>query len=248
MNKTIFITGAAGGLGSQISHKFAGSGYQVAIGYLNTDEKEKAETLKSQLAGDGHITVECNIDVTESVQHARDEVVEKFGTLSVFVNNAGWTKFVAHEDLQGLDDDLMEGILRTHVKGYLVCIREFEPVMADGSCIINMSSIAGRTGIGSNIVYCAAKGAVDVMTRSLARALAPRVRVLAVAPGCVDTGIIQGLDRSWYDQQRQRTPMQAFAEPKHIADTVYACVEHLTFTTGDTIYSDGGRKLEETVY
>ena len=134
--------------------------------------------------------------------------------------------------------------MRTHVKGYYVCIREFEDILEDGGCIINTSSIAGEIGNGSNIIYSAAKGAVDIMTRALARALAPKLRVLAIAPGMIETGIIKNIDTSWRDRQEAETPMQRLATMEELAETVYGCVEHMPFTTGRTINVDGGRPYD----
>lgn len=245
MQKTVFITGATGGLGSQTCRTFAQHGYRVAVGYLNETEKPKADTLMTELDGDGHIAVACNIDMTPSIQQARDEIQHHFGGLSVLVNNAGWTKFVAHDDLDGLTDDLIDGLMRTHVRGYIACIREISPMMDDGGCIVNISSIAGTTGNGGNLAYCAAKAGVNMITRSFARVFGPRLRVNAVAPGAVDTDILADYDKDWYNKQLQRTPMQRFAQPENIAHAVFACAEHLKFTTGEIIGADGGRKLEE---
>lgn len=244
MTKTIFITGAAGAIGSATSRRFAKAGYRVGVGYLNQSEQAKAEEVVASLEGTGHIAVECNIDSTESVQKARDTLQSEFGKLTVLFNNAGWTKFVEPSDLKGIDDDLIDGLLRTHVKGYFICVREMEDILEDGGCIINTSSIAAELGNGSNIVYCAAKGAVDTMTRSLARALAPKLRVNAVAPGMIDTGIIKDINTTWQSKQLNETPMQRLATIDELAETVYGCVEHMPFTTGRTIHVDGGRPFD----
>ena len=241
MTKTVFITGATGGLGEATAHCFATAGYRVAVGY--NSNATKATQIINALDGTGHIAVQCTTNDTASVQGARDSIAEHFKALDALVNNAGFTRFVAHNDLQGLTDDLIDSILQTHIRGNFACVRELETLLTNNSCIINISSIAGQTGMGSNIAYCAAKAALDCMTKSLARALAPKTRVIAVAPGLVDTPIIKGLDPTWRDQQERETPLQRLAEPHEIAETILACVDHMPFTTGRTIYVDGGRPL-----
>ena len=108
---------------------------------------------------------------------------------------------------------------------------------------MNVSSIAAATGMGSNVAYCASKAALDSVTRSLGRALAPRVRVVSVSPGVVDTGFIRSLDPGWRDEQLTRTPLGRFAAPEEVAAAVVAVVRDLTFTTGSVVAVDGGRPL-----
>ena len=93
------------------------------------------------------------------------------------------------------------------------------------------------------MAYCASKTAVDNLTKSLARALAPAIRVISVAPGLADTEFVQGLDASWRDDQAQRTPLRRLARPEEVADAVLASATHLTFTTGAVLSVDGGRPL-----
>jgi 3-oxoacyl-[acyl-carrier protein] reductase len=112
-----------------------------------------------------------------------------------------------------------------------------------GGVVVNISSIASVIAMGSNVAYCASKAALDNMTRSLARALAPRIRVLAVAPGLVDTDFVKSLDQAWRDEQAARTPLRRLARPQEVAAAVVAAVTQLTFTTGSIIAVDGGRPL-----
>ncbi|MNR52112.1 3-oxoacyl-[acyl-carrier-protein] reductase FabG [compost metagenome] len=97
--------------------------------------------------------------------------------------------------------------------------------------------------MGSNVAYCASQAALDNMTKSLARALAPAIRVVSVSPGLADTDFVKQMDRSWRDEQAGRTPLRRLAEPQEVADAVVALASHLTFTTGAVIPVDGGRPL-----
>ena len=109
--------------------------------------------------------------------------------------------------------------------------------------VVNISSVAATTGIGSNVAYCASKAALNAMTVSLARALAPAIRVVSVSPGVVETGFISGLDQGWRDEQVERTPMGRFASPDEVGAAVLAMATTLAYSTGCIIPVDGGRPL-----
>jgi 3-oxoacyl-[acyl-carrier protein] reductase len=166
----------------------------------------------------------------------------------VLVNCAGITRFVPHGDLDGLDDALIDDILTTNVRGSFAALRALLPLLKastqpGGGVAVNISSIAARTAMGSNIMYCASKAAVDNMTQSLARALAPAVRVISVSPGLVDTEFVKSLDPTWREEQAARTPLGRLAAPAEVAAAVVAAVRDLTFTTGCILAVDGGRPL-----
>ncbi|MEG8222636.1 SDR family NAD(P)-dependent oxidoreductase [Sphingomonas sp. HH69] len=144
-----------------------------------------------------------------------------------------------------LDDDLFDQIMASNVQGPFATIRAFVPMLrasGDG-VIVNISSISGFTGRGSNIGYCASKGALDTMTMSLASALGPEIRVLAVSPGAVATDFVAGRDRAALEKLAEMTPLKRVIEPEDVARTVLACVTHLRATTGTRIICDGGRFL-----
>ena len=112
------------------------------------------------------------------------------------MNCAGTTRFVPHSDLDGLDDELINTILATNVRGAFATVRAFRPLLEKsplpgGGVVVNLSSAAGNIAIGSNVMYCASKAALDNMTKSLARALAPRIRVVSVSPGPGRYGVRQ---------------------------------------------------------
>lgn len=240
--KTIFITGATGGVGEATSHVFAYHGYRVAIGYhSNTD---KANAMIADLDGDGHIAVQCTTNDTDSVTRAVSVIQDAFGGLDVLMNNGGSTRFVPHGDLDALTDDIIDSIFQVHVRGMLACTRGCVPIMNDVGVIVNITSIAGTSGLGSNIAYCGAKAAVNTITKSLARALAPKLRVIGVAPGLLRTDFVQGDGvESFFEDQTHLTPLNRLGTTHEVANAVYTGVEHLTFTTGSVIGIDGGRLL-----
>jgi 3-oxoacyl-[acyl-carrier protein] reductase len=178
-----------------------------------------------------------------------DTVQRSHGRCDILVNCAGTTRFVAHADLDALDDALIDQILSTNVRGPFAAVRALRTLLAapraDGSTglVVNISSIAAVTAMGSNVMYCASKAAVVNMTKSLARALAPQVRVLSVSPGLADTEFVKSMDPGWRDEQASRTPLRRLARPEEVAAAVVAAATHLTFTTGAVIPVDGGRPL-----
>jgi 3-oxoacyl-[acyl-carrier protein] reductase len=175
-------------------------------------------------------------------------IAKEYGGCDALVNCAGVTRFVRHTDLDSLDDELINTILATNVRGAFAAVRAFRPLLenstlAGGGVVVNLSSAAGNIAMGSNVIYCASKAALDNMTKSLARALAPRIRVVSVSPALVDTEFVKSLDQAWRDEQAARTPLGRLATPAEVGTAVTAVITTLTFTTGTIVAVDGGRTL-----
>ena len=197
------VTGGGGGIGRAICRRLAEAGAQLIITYHS--DQDKARATASQLAGGNHLVLRCPVDDSDAQTALANAVRDKYGRLDILVNNAGISKGVAHDDLDGLDDELIDRIFRINWRGAFASIRALAPLMtAEGGVIINISSIAGRTGVGSNVAYCASKAAMDSMTRSLARALAPRIRVLSVSPGWVQTATMPAACRARSSPSRKQ--------------------------------------------
>ncbi|WP_066555883.1 SDR family NAD(P)-dependent oxidoreductase [Croceicoccus bisphenolivorans] len=241
--RVAIVVGGSSGIGAATVRMLADGGATVAIGY--NSGMERAEALRASLPGEGHSVFQIAIDQPTSVVAAAKGVLEKHGRADILVNSAGTTRPVPHADLDGLDDALLDEIMASNVQGPFATIRAFAPALkASGDAvIINISSISGFTGSGSNVGYCASKGALDTMTLSLARALGPEIRVLAVSPGAVATDFVAGRDRAALEAIAAKTPLKRVVEPSDVARTVMACITHLTATTGARIICDGGRFL-----
>jgi 3-oxoacyl-[acyl-carrier protein] reductase len=240
------VTGGAGGIGGAICRALAGAGFAVVVGFHRS--AAAAETLAAALPGGGHAALSAPVTDSAALRVLAQAIEARHGRCDVLVNCAGTTRFVAHADLDGLDDALIDDILATNVRGSFAAVRALVPLLKSsprpgGGAVINISSIAARTAMGSNIMYCASKAALDSMTQSLARALAPAVRVISVSPGLVDTEFVKSLDPAWRDQQAARTPLGRLAAPDEVAVAVVAAVRDLTFTTGCVLSVDGGRPL-----
>ena len=237
------VTGGGGGIGSAIARRLAEAGARIVISY-NSDQ-DKARAAANSLAGTDHFVMRCPVDDSQAQAALSAAIEEKYGRLDILVNNAGISKGVAHDDLAGLDDELIDRIFRVNFRGAFASIRALAPLLkADGGgVIINISSIAGRTGVGSNVAYCASKAGMDVMTKSLARVLAPEIRVLSVSPGWVDGDYARRMPAALIAEQAAKTPLRRIGQADDVAEAVYAAVAHLRFSTGDIIAVDGGRPL-----
>ncbi len=238
------VTGGAGGIGAAICRGLADEGASVVVGYHRSPAP--AEALAAALGGRGrHCAVSAPVTDSAALARMARTVADTYGRCDVLVNCAGTTRFVPHHDLDALDDTLIDDILSTNVRGPFAAVRALRPLLAQGAgaLVVNISSIAATTGMGSNVMYCASKAALDSLTKSLARALAPGIRVLSIAPGLVDTPFIAGLDPAWRDEQLARSPLGRLAHPADIAAAVVAACATLTFSTGTVIAVDGGRPL-----
>jgi 3-oxoacyl-[acyl-carrier protein] reductase len=237
------VTGGSSGIGAATAKRLAASGARVAIGY--NAGRDRAEQLATELAGDGHLPLHIPMEDGAKIAAAVDLVRTRLGRADVLVNSAGVTQAVPHADLDGLDDATFERILTTNVRGPFATIRAFAPLLrasGDG-VIVNLSSISGTTGLGSSIAYCASKAALDTMSLSLARVLAPEVRVLTVSPAAVATDFVPGRGREGVQKQAASTPLKTVTEPDDVALAVIAAITHLRLTTGSSIVVDGGRHL-----
>ncbi len=243
------VTGGAGGLGEAICIGLAQAGCAVVVGYNSSEGPARALVDRLSPAALPHAALQCPVTDSAALAALAGEVGRRYGRCDLLVNCAGTTRFVPHPDLDALDDALIDQVLSTNVRGPIAAVRAFKPLLAapraDGrsGLVVNISSIAAVTAMGSNIAYCASKAAVDNLTKSLARALAPAVRVLSVSPGLADTDFVKRLDTAWRDEQAGRTPLRRLALPEEVAAAVVAAATHLTFTTGAVIPVDGGRPL-----
>jgi 3-oxoacyl-[acyl-carrier protein] reductase len=236
------VTGGGGGIGSAICRRLAQAGAQVVVLDLNL---ESAQAVVETLPGENHMVTDASITDSSALQFLAAQLDERYGTLDLLVNNAGITTPVSHDDLEGLTDEWIDRIFQINWRGGFACVRAFKALLqaGEGGAVINISSIAGTTGIGSNVAYCASKAAVDSMTRSLARALAPKIRVVSVAPGWVLGEYARRMDPAYLQEQVGLTPVGRLATPEDVAETVWAVAARLTMMTGNIVPVDGGRPL-----
>ncbi|GAA4467081.1 SDR family oxidoreductase [Nibrella saemangeumensis] len=247
--KVVLVTGGAGEIGSAICRKFAENGYSVVATY--NSNQAKAEKLLAELGSGNHRIVQAPTTDAAAVDRLKQFITETCGRLDVLVNNAGITTPVSHDDLEGLTDEWIDKIMQTNFRGSFAMVRATRSLLEKAaeltdtpSLVVNISSIAGIYGIGSNVAYCASKAALDSMTRSLARVLAPKIRMVSVSPGFVEGEYTKNFDPAFLQNQRDHTPLGRFATGDDVASAVFALASSLTFSTGNIITVDGGRLLK----
>jgi 3-oxoacyl-[acyl-carrier protein] reductase len=243
LRQVVVVTGGGGGIGAAISNRMAAAGAKVVLTYSKS--KEKTETVAAGLAGDEHMVVKASVVDSAACQQLAEVLADRYGKVDLLVNNAGVTTSVPHEKLEDLSDEWIDQIFQVNWRGAFATIRALKPLLekGDGGTVVNISSIAGVTGVGSNVAYCASKAAMDSMTRSLARALAPKIRIVSVSPGWVLGEYAKQFDPAYIQAQSDATPLKRLATPEDVANTVLAVHENLTYMTGNIVPVDGGRPL-----
>jgi len=244
--KVALVTGSATGIGRACALRFAENGFDVVVNYSRS-EAEALETLKlveaCRVKG---LLLQCDVGSDAAVRNMFQTVDREFGRLDVLVNNAGTTWFIDHKNLEEMTEEKWDRILQVNLKGPFFCIRAAVPLLrkSGGGSIVSVSSVAGIGGEGSSIAYAASKGALNTMTKSLARALGPEIRVNAVCPGPVDTRWMRAvMSPEELDKRTSGYPMQRPALPEDIADTVIYLATGTTLTTGQCLVVDGGRTM-----
>ncbi len=241
----VVIAGGTGAIGLATARRLAALGARCVLLFRSGPQAE-ADAKAAALPGSGHLAIRADITDSATLRAAAAAVGEAFGgALHLLVNSAGHTKAVPAADLEALSDELIDEILRANLRGVFATIRAFAPLLkasGDG-LIVNVSSIAGFTGQGSNLAYVAAKAGVDVLGDALARALAPAVRVLSVSPGVVDTSFVPGRGADFNAKAAASMPLRRVGTADDVAAAIQACATTLRYATGTRFVVDGGRHL-----
>lgn len=237
------VTGASSGIGKATAIRLAALGSSVIVGYHS--RREIAEAVVRGLEGNGHVAVRIAIDEPASIAQAAAMVNARFGRLDALVNCGGATMPVPSDDLDQLTDEIFDHTVTLNLRGPFAMVRAFRPLLERGSgaVIVNISSIAARTGVGSSLAYLAAKGGVDSLTIALAKVLAPKIRVFSVSPAGVDTDFVPGRSREQLQRVAEKLPLGRITMPDDVARAVIACVVNLTSSTGIIVPVDEGRHL-----
>jgi 3-oxoacyl-[acyl-carrier protein] reductase len=242
-HKAALVTGAATGIGRAVAVRLAKMGYAVAINYSRSENEARETHSEVRVHKVPAILCKCTVADDKEVRRMVARCKEELGGLDVLVNNAGTTHFIDHKNLEALTDEVWDDIFSVNLKGTFYCCRAALPLLKErkGS-IVNVSSVAGLQGIGSSIPYAASKAALNCMTKSLARAFAPEVRVNAVAPGPVLTRwLANHMDQ--VERSLESTPLRRAATPDDIADTTVFLATGTSLMTGQVVVVDGGRTM-----
>ncbi|ABS67932.1 glucose 1-dehydrogenase [Xanthobacter versatilis] len=241
MSPSALITGAADGIGWAIARTLAATGWRLAL----VDLDEGAAAARAAELGAGHLAVRADVSVEEDVAEAMRRAVAAFGGLDAVVNNAG----IADTHLPTVEQDAarFRKILDVDLTGVFLVSREAARVMLPrrSGSIVNLSSIAGITGLPRRNAYGAAKAGVVALTRSMACEFGPAgIRVNAVAPGYVETALVKALERDGridLGRIRRRIPLGFLAQPDDIAQAVAFLVSPAArYVTGTVLSVDGG--------
>ena len=239
MDKVAIVTGSSSGIGAAVARRFAAEGMRVVVN--SSRSVEEGQALADEL--DGAIYLQADISDEAQAKGLVQQTVEQLGRLDVLVNNAGTTVRIPHADLEAASPDIWRRIFDVNVIGTWQLTVAAMPHLrsADDGNVVNVSSLAGVRPTGSSIPYAASKAAINHMTRLLAAAVGPDVRVNAVAPGLIATPWTE----DWADMHeaiKNIAPLGRSGEPEDIAEVVLAFVR-ARYTTGEVWISDGGMHL-----
>ena len=248
--RVAIITGAATGLGAATATLLAQAGANVLVNHMPGQESQ-AEAVAATCAKESFCCA-GDITVDEDCKKMAQAAIAQWGRIDILINNAGINKPVEHDDLEGLSTKDFIDIYSVNVIGAYQMIRAVAPFMKHqgAGVVVNVSSGSGETGSGSSVAYSASKGAMNTMTKSLGRALAPKIRVNAVCPAFINTPIWDKLHLTAEQREAQRqaniaeTPLQLEATPEIVARSILFLASDLSaHLTGQLITSDGGALL-----
>ncbi|MEY4176409.1 MAG: hypothetical protein RI900_3574 [Actinomycetota bacterium] len=236
-NAVVLVVGGHGDIGAAVCRQAAELGATViAASRRGADPEVIADSAFMSLALD--------ITSTESIRSAMAVVEQAHGRIDVLVNTAGTTATVPPAELERLSDEVVEGVLASNLAGPIRLLREALPLLrrSANAAVVSVSSVAARTGMGSNTAYGGAKAALDAMIVSWAKALAP-VRFVNVSPSALANDFVPGRPAEFLARTIAATPLQRLATADDVAAAVLVAAQALPMTTGVTIAVDGGRHL-----
>ena len=244
------VTGSATGLGAAVARRLSSKGGKVVINYTKSEVEARATAEACEKLGGETLLCRADVSDDDDCRRMAAEAAERFGRVDGLVNNAAQSKIAPHADLEALSSDDFLRIFAVNVVGPYQMVRAVAPHMKKQGkgAIVNISSVSGMTGTGSSIAYAVSKGALNTMTLSLARALAPEIRVNAVCPGVMQTrwwreGLGEEGYQSFIENYAQTAPLKAAGDPEIVADPVVWLLEAAEHVTGETIMVDSGTHL-----
>ena len=243
------VTGGSRGVGAEVSILLAKKGWNLAITCSSSMDAAKEICQDCETLGAETIVIQADVSQPDLCAKTVKDTIDEFGKLDALINNAGTTKFNAHDNLEGLSKEDFLGLYAINTVGPYMMIKESREYLAksDNPSVVNVASIAGVLGIGSSVAYAASKGALINMTKSLARALGP-IRVNAICPGFIQGDWLKnGLGEETYELVKKTTeenvPLNLTCTAEQVAETICYFVESGSTITGETLLLDGGMHL-----
>ncbi len=244
------VTGSSSGIGAAAAKMLAERGCNVVINYTSSQAEAEETAAACEALGAEALLCRANVALDEDCRRMAAAAVERWGRVDVLINSAGTTKRVKHEDLEGLGADDFQRIYAVNAIGPFQMARAVAPHMrnAGDGAIVNISAGAGFHGGGSSIAYAASKAALNAITKSLARVLAPEIRVNAICPGLVEGRWMSNLlgeeaYQAHVERARGKLPLRRTNTSDVVAETALWLIEHATTMTGELINMDAGEHL-----
>lgn len=249
-NKVAIITGGSRGVGAATARLLASKGWNITITCTSSMDDAKNVVKECEKLGVEAIAITADVSEDNSCVQTAQETIEKWGRIDALVNNAGTTKFVFnHADLDGLDAEDFLHIYKVNVVGPFQMVRACKEMLlnSDNPSVVNISSIAGIKGLGSSLAYASSKGALNTMTKSMARNLGP-IRVNAICPGFIQgdwlrNGMGDDLYNAALENLTNNTPLKLTVTPEQVAEGIYSFIGINKVVTGETMLMDGGHHL-----
>jgi 3-oxoacyl-[acyl-carrier protein] reductase len=249
-NKVAIITGGSRGVGAATARLLASKGWNITITCTSSIDDAENVVKECEKLGVEAIAITADVSEDNSCVQTAQETIEKWGRIDALVNNAGTTKFVFnHADLDGLDAEDFLHIYKVNVVGPFQMVRACKEMLlnSENPSVVNISSIAGIKGLGSSLAYASSKGALNTMTKSMARNLGP-IRVNAICPGFIQgdwlrNGMGDDLYNAALENLTNNTPLKLTVTPEQVAVGIYSFIDINTVVTGETMLMDGGHHL-----
>lgn len=243
--KVALVTGATSGIGAAVCLELAAQGAAVVVGYHGSAFKAAALVERLPRANLPHLPLPAPVTDSAGLLLLAENIERHYGRCDILVNCAGIKSFFSDHDLDSFDDAVIDRLLATGVRGAFAAVRALCPLLAvsGAGLIVNVSSIAAVTATGTEVMYWASKAAVHNMTESLARALAPAIRVASVSPELSVKNFVTAMDQAPSVEQAEHAPLGRLVAPHDIALAVVALAAQPTFTSGAVISVVDGRPL-----
>ncbi|GMK36982.1 3-ketoacyl-ACP reductase [Paenibacillus sp. CCS19] len=243
LDKVALVTGGGTVIGRATSYALAKKGAIVVINYSKSQSDAEHTAMQIRNEGGRSITIQADVSQEREVRSMVDTIVEQFGTIDILVNNASITKHIPLGDMDSITTEVWNDLFGVNVQGMFNCARAAAPYMKNNQAgaIVNLGSIAGLTGLGSSLPYAVSKAAVHGLTKSLARALAPAIRVNCIVPGAVATRWWEGREEQMH-RLAPNLPLQRISTPDDIAAMIIAALEQEAMT-GQIIAVDSGQTM-----
>lgn len=248
--KAALITGGGTGVGRATALELARRGCSVVVNYSKSREAAEETAAEAAALGVRALAVQADVASDEDCRRLADTAQRELGRLDILLNNAGTTEFIPHHELDRLTPQMWNRILGVNLVGPFQCARAVRAAMeaGGGGVIVMTSSIAGTDGVGSSIPYCASKAALNNLTVTLARALAPAIRVNAVAPGFIRGKWLQEGYGDTYEMLEQlataRAPLKKVCDAEDIATAILGLLA-ADLVTGQVLVVDGGLTIAQ---